>query len=178
MSVVVFSSVIIIINLLTILIFIHPSGKQMESMITTMVLTSSTGLSIGFLAWVWFGGQPIVATLLAIGLSALVGMLIGMKFGVKCQVEGFFSGLMASMMGIMLIMMFDKQDGLFLLMTGLAFLVGITVFSIAKQHELKYSLLSVLCISITLVFFLFPKEVINQPYQHEHHSQIILTLLT
>ncbi|WP_054752050.1 hypothetical protein [Piscibacillus salipiscarius] len=121
MSVVIFSSAIILINLLIIIFFIHPSGKQMESMITTMVLTSSNGLTIGFLVWVWFGGQALVATLIAIVLSALVGMGVGMRFGVKCQIEGFFSGLMASMMGIMLIMMFEQHDGLFLLMIGLAF---------------------------------------------------------
>lgn len=172
MSVVIFSSVVIFINLLLILRIIHPSGKQMESMITTMVLTSSTGLSVGFLMWVWLGDHVLVATLAAVGVSALLGMIIGMKFGLKCQVEGFFSGLMASMMGVMLIMMFERQDGLFLLMIGLAFLIGMTVFSIAKQYELKYSLLVVLCLSITLIFFLFPNDEVN-PHKIEHHSQTV-----
>lgn len=148
----------------------------MESMITTMVLTSSTGLSIGFFIWFLFSENHLVATLIAIGSAAFIGMFIGMKFGIKCQVEGFFSGLMASMMGIMLIMMFNVQDSAFLLMVGLAFLCSMTIFSVARQFELPYKLLVILCITVVLVFGLFPKEVIvdHHPKHHSFKNQILL----
>ncbi|SER05718.1 hypothetical protein [Piscibacillus halophilus] len=171
MDVVLFSAIVLVLNLILIMFFIRPTGKQMESMITTMVLTSSFGLSIGFMMWFIFN-HALTATLLSISTAAFLGMVIGGKFGVKCQIEGFFSGLMASMMGIMLIMMFNLPDGQFLLMVGLAFLCCITIFSIARQHNLNYKLLLLLCITVTFVFIMFSKVEETEHRQHHLHETL------
>ncbi|GEL77582.1 hypothetical protein [Tenuibacillus multivorans] len=168
MGITLYSVAILILNLLVVTFFIHPTGKQMESMLTTMVLTSSFGLAIGFIVWYPFSEKPMVATLLAIGIGMLNGILIGTKFGIKCQVEGFFSGLMASMMGVMLIMMFDIYEVHFLIMMALAFLTGITIFSVAKHYDLNYKLLFITCVIVAFIFISFPEN--QQEYPTHHHN--------
>ncbi|TFB21806.1 hypothetical protein E3U55_08260 [Filobacillus milosensis] len=170
MNITLYSITVLVINLLAILIFIRQSNRAMESMITTMCLSTSFGLIIGFITWIHFYEQPLIATLISIAIGSIIGSIIGTKFGHNTQIEGLFSGLMASMMAVMLIMMFNVADGLFLLMVGLAFLSGITLLSIARSHKLNYRLLLLSCIVMTLIFLYFPSELDRQHSPIDYHQ--------
>ncbi|GGI15721.1 hypothetical protein [Gottfriedia solisilvae] len=101
---------------------------RMNQMMFTMIISMTTGLSIGVLITLTMPQQFFYSLLLSMGLSASIGLFIGLRLNFLALLEGIFTGMMSGMMGSMMVSMLSITEAKTLLLICLLLVTCTSIF--------------------------------------------------